>query len=887
MIIRTNIAYNPLDSKDLPRHIYVHQAALQHLHRIQFHRGPVSAPIWNLVEDLMTLSLHPYTQIRVSAQEKFALAVMRYQLPRAVLANRILDIWTDNSLPECRIIGSTFLLSMESIIYMIFESWELFKKFFICIFSVHKHTSHKLQNVIAGALILYEHCMFPLPIVILTDPDSPASKQKTEQNRKNYQEIISYVSQNALGLSWSFQDRLLHYLYHLMTFARKQPPSVELCQYLLKSLKSDVIAIRASAAEVMSQLLVNIKIKRPRKVITNELQVSRIDLVQEEFQCDFEPQPNTAYDWESFPFIDCNYYGWNGKTKERKIYLPLSPENHELRKKMFAGAIPYDEYALHCKEMEINPDIQIYECRKFLASHFTSLEYWKSVIASWSNEIRPDDEASDYWTFFQLCFSQFPEMMEAIAPLLDVLASEEEHLEPQALAADITAGLIRGTKHWSFDEIQNMITKVQPLIDRSLCNPHFKFWRDLMYYSVSTSDYHRVDWIYQYLYDKIIKSMEKPSHSLQITHTFEYMAAVFSCLTWRAGTLSLKLIQLLLPGNYLYEAPLLVRGAIGDLLQVCISILYRGTRDPSTNVPVLTTPSIQHFIPGSEKVLDIICETADKIMVKKLSKLTAPLDEDELSKQNRFIHCVLMMILPSGENIMGKLIPLIFPLFPVVLSLVDDRQPEIATVAWKVTGVFANSEFDSDWMLRLFNIAIDILMDRFNLRQFSPDKEVPSEILNCSWRVRCSTLTFLHGFISQNMFFLTPDRIHQVLDCLYFCLIHPQIEVRNTAGSTLSSVLRFIPEEQQIELWDTYATEATIPLPPTSSVEFKDKIILRHRAILGMAAIVNVHPYDMPNWLPTRLVEFATHIHDPVPIKVSSYYFNSINHHANFSCRVR
>jgi hypothetical protein len=36
-----------------------------------------------------------------------------------------------------------------------------------------------------------------------------------------------------------------------------------------------------------------------------------------------------------------------------------------------------------------------------------------------------------------------------------------------------------------------------------------------------------------------------------------------------------------------------------------------------------------------------------------------------------------------------------------------------------------------------------------------------------------------------------------------------------------------------------------------------------------MAALVEAHPYSIPPWMPALLVEFATHIHDPMPIKVN------------------
>ncbi len=37
--------------------------------------------------------------------------------------------------------------------------------------------------------------------------------------------------------------------------------------------------------------------------------------------------------------------------------------------------------------------------------------------------------------------------------------------------------------------------------------------------------------------------------------------------------------------------------------------------------------------------------------------------------------------------------------------------------------------------------------------------------------------------------------------------------------------------------------------------------------VLGLAALVGSHPYDVPSWMPQILVKLASHISEPMPIK--------------------
>ena len=46
-------------------------------------------------------------------------------------------------------------------------------------------------------------------------------------------------------------------------------------------------------------------------------------------------------------------------------------------------------------------------------------------------------------------------------------------------------------------------------------------------------------------------------------------------------------------------------------------------------------------------------------------------------------------------------------------------------------------------------------------------------------------------------------------------------------------------------------------------------LLQHHAAALGLAAVIQAFPYEMPTWLPEVVTLFAVHMNDPAPIQVT------------------
>ena len=165
-------------------------------------------------------------------------------------------------------------------------------------------------------------------------------------------------------------------------------------------------------------------------------------------------------------------------------------------------------------------------------------------------------------------------------------------------------------------------------------------------------------------------------------------------------------------------------------LQILTGYIYSGVRSQETNIPSFAPASsrsnLLHLYP---QLQTLFFGAVDKMLGWKSSKLSSlPEMEETTRRQNRYIHCLLQIVVPTSESFYSRMIPIIYPFLSVALLLVDDRDQQLSAIAWRVVGGFAQAELDETWLDCLFMIGIDILMDRFDLRQFSPEPH-PPEIL--------------------------------------------------------------------------------------------------------------------------------------------------------------
>jgi proteasome activator subunit 4 len=108
----------------------------------------------------------------------------------------------------------------------------------------------------------------------------------------------------------------------------------------------------------------------------------------------------------------------------------------------------------------------------------------------------------------------------------------------------------------------------------------------------------------------------------------------------------------------------------------------------------------------------------------------------------------------------------------------------------------------------------------------------------------------------------------QVTSLVVSLLRDSQVEVREMASSSVAVLVRIKGDDLALSLQDTFYEWACEAIPKRlTGVEASASLQLRHAGVLGLAALIASHPYDVPAWMPAILVKLASHIGEPMPIK--------------------
>jgi hypothetical protein len=467
------------------------------------------------------------------------------------------------------------------------------------------------------------------------------------------------------------------------------------------------------------------------------------------------------------------------------------------------------------------------------------------------------------------CFAQFYDKpLNALEESFKEISNQLQYKGFQILSENIIGGLIRGSKHWPYHKHLAMRSSILPVLEQFITRSRVSLWNSGTYSFAFRLDLRRIHWLYSHFEDLFFRALTDPIYAPQaLCRILDFLHLIYYCITWRGYAIGKAFLTRILTHKYLYDAPPLVRNTLSPLLEKILDVLAVANRHPETKLPTL-----ESFLPEPDPLADVqqlFEQIATKILEWKLKPASnnhLRLPEKKTERRNRFIDCVLSIIIAQeNSHSLKRMMRFVFPLFPVALLLVDDEQVEISRLAWSVLGFFAHVELDRVWTEKLFLVCLTMLNGKFELPNSLSSKFANGLVY--SWRVHCGILNFLQAFLFQNIVYLTRAHVDMLLETLRQSLVHPQVEVRNSACATFSVVLHFLDESNHVQLWKEFSLAASERIGFGKSYS-PQELINRHRAVLVMAAVVNAHPYSLPSWFPECLVEFATHIHDPMPIKV-------------------
>ncbi|CAG0888612.1 unnamed protein product [Cyprideis torosa] len=667
----------------------------------------------------------------------------------------------------------------------------------------------------------------------------PSEKERTEGKLKladkSAANVSSFLKYNqemvSLIASGNLTSRALLMAMGCLTFLIRKdfPLPTPTVRVILANLLSELIRVRKTSTRCLSIILKalkrdHVKVKVP---IPEEKRKTTVRGEREEIkflQYDESRWPRNQTQWDEPRFVHKTWVGWYMLPPEIEVYAPT------------AAQPPLDR----------NPD-ELEGAEKAIFFWFTNESNIKSLIGFFSLEERKGRDRFDTerFTMFKGIFRNFGICMLPIFKphLLRLVASDIE--SNQRCASEIIAGIIRGSKHWSYKATEELFEFLVPLMQTALVSIIPETRADWFYvFSLcSDRDPNRLYWLLESLLQDPIRESEG---SFQTDTRLSMIAATLSQQQWRLPSIHHRLLGLLEKNlEQPYDA---VRQSIGSIL----SLIFR--------YHCFTKSGFHTYSPELEPFVQAI--------LPKISAMTKEVEEREfkgiekdavMSAQDQGALCLIQtmakwLIHSIKRNGMNEP-PEVFELVPTLLVFENyDRDEELKRMCFHCVIYMSVSILNTATIAKLLQ----------KLRETSYSK---------SWKARDGSLCFLQSSIFWNLFvFLNhKDWCEMSLEIVLRLLGDQQVEVRERAAQVLGGLIhtQFITEKRLKLLHSEFILQCQTRIPPRASLaEQRDQecIIRRHRGVLGLCAYVSAFPYDVPLDMPDVLMIIGNHLSDPAPI---------------------
>ncbi|CAG8507014.1 6948_t:CDS:10 [Ambispora gerdemannii] len=860
----------------------------------------------DLFEDLVQLSFSSYSEIRKIAQGYLASASRCFIGAKPLIIPMLLDgllpIEKEKSeekpvekpeekQPEKKrkqekeqmahpeiIKGALYLLNSRTLMHPCLKDWNFVPTFILRICDAHHPSVQELiKKVFYDYLTNYSNTMFKmissdglldaindaLTIHSMTLDENKYTKLKTTiEKRMTFQKNqYYYLLDQLLGLvnrkmHWRFKDMAVKFLDVLVR--PEVAPTADLVDFVVKSLISEDPNLRKISISTTTRILVHIK---QRAHTPGDFELISLNKEQNPLKRTIElPKP-----------LPPDYTEQYLQTR----LLPIDENNLEnvfLHDKMNIGWYAWpDKYDAYIPRLD-SIDFPKFEpssegaYKKFLEI-FSDQKFWtefKKYLSQESSRDREDNFSVLNGHLFKSIFQMFEDQfLDIVKPEIEEMCEDPEEKHRQRAAAEILAGIVRGSKHWKLSSSRKMWEWLIPLLEKTfdaITPESLTYWERFLSYCFRNHDPRRLF----RLVDLVLRSNINPSSnkSFDEARKLFFINTLISCYSWQIIPKSQTLLQDYFANiRHPYKQ-------VRDVLAANLNILFQIQWHPSApDVQILletnrNLPGGVGLIPTSlpERYQGMMKELVDALAVWRAEKKPTAIGSSEYSNAGKTVLAWFYDSLSSWQatGTYSFIIPLLVEIFH--MQDVNDDQ-DLQSVATHVLGMIASFTYPPEMVLVMINKIIEILME-------SP-----------SWHIKVKALPVLQVFYFKHLFMLTPEEMLRIMNTVSDMLMDTQIEVRQMASETLSGLIRCSQRNAIAALKERFNELLQTKIPPRKRTAqaprtakppgFQEALVKRHAAALGLSCLIDAFPYEVPKWMPEVLVQLAKCISDPVPIQTT------------------
>lgn len=675
-----------------------------------------------------------------------------------------------------------------------------------------------------------------------------------ESNLASYNGLVNDLLSALLekNLHWRHRLMALDFIRYLVH--PEQIYSSKVVRYFLETLIHDSliernIALRVVICMLQQQKREHLKITIDAPTLPENQSMKfvvgqRVD--NSWLQYNFETRPLTAEQWDEPRFIHkphVGYYTWPIKIE---MYAPTS------------------------QQPSLNPDTrELTDYEKEVDLFFSDLQNIEKLIRFYSLETKKDKDKFSYYRYrlFKNLFRNHGIVFfKNLLPHLYKLVKDKQESNHKC-AAEIIAGIIKGSKHWPFNMVCEMWDSLLPVIKLALINMTPETLADWVL-CFSTAQQHRdpnrQHWLLECLMEEICVG-ESESSFIESGRLFILQTALAK-QPWRV----LELLQRLLKRieDRLLANPF--ENVRERLSSVLVTVFTSYKTSNSQSIPEIQdfldkiVPKLQPLIDENAiKFNDDVKNPSAHVSIVNLNDLkTIGINEEEKERAIRLLKTICKWIVNMNCTWYG-LPPELYQIFPIIYQM-------------------ANCETDEE-LKKSCTSALTVYAQAFTLpcNMSIAIEAVEKMSKHISWLTRFSCLEFLQAWVFYNMciFLSNPVWVNFVKDVVLRLLEDERVEVRKNAGKVLSGLVHcmFIPEQEH--LLEEFKKKANTKLYKKETLNYNkgetkknvksDALRIRHAAIIGMCAFVQAHPYDIPKYVPPIFEHLRAHMNDPQPIPMT------------------
>jgi hypothetical protein len=374
--------------------------------------------------------------------------------------------------------------------------------------------------------------------------------------------------------------------------------------------------------------------------------------------------------------FDKNFFGWNGFPLETNGFFSVW-------KSSLSDPSVCAEQMENCSAAAL----------KFLCSPQSISAFISSMSASKVVEFN----AMHGQFFKSLVLGSGLSAFQALLPFLRTAVFEERgsnlpsdiFISRQCLAAEIIAGSVRGSKYFSAADLSTLLKEVVPLIRHVIndsCLDEENIWSDALRFLSYDRHMQRLSWIVPLLFNKSVSVNE--SHNTIVTcKRLQLVEALLHELSWRSGSIQSKLLSDI--ESHLFHPLEQVRSAIG----LCLSTLFCVCWEPPRHANgIILCGRGQKIHPGVTAIVNKIAQELDVNSMEEAKTFGMP---EELKKRRSYLKQTTLswveQLLPWVEDtFMSPILPLLPTLVPIIFSILQDPDRELASSAAKCVEWVAN-----------------------------------------------------------------------------------------------------------------------------------------------------------------------------------------------------